>query len=42
MLDTLLKIVSIISTAINIIVKLAEMLKKRKERHQKSNRPRQS
>lgn len=39
MLDTVLKIVNILSASVNIITKIAEWFKKTKEEHQKSNRP---
>lgn len=39
MLDTILKIVSILSASVNIITKAAEVLQKAKDKHQKSNRP---
>lgn len=42
MLDTVLKVVSIVSALMNIITKAADMLKKTKEKHQKSNHSRQS
>lgn len=41
MLDTILKIVSILSASVNLITKAAELLQKTKDKHQKSNRPRQ-
>lgn len=38
MLDTVVKIVSIIGTIFNTVVKVSEMLQKQKDKHQKSNR----
>ena len=38
MLDTVVKIVSIIGTTFNTVVKLVEVLQKRKDKHQKSDR----
>lgn len=37
MLDTVLKIVSIISAIVNVVTKVADARRKTKEEHQKSN-----
>ena len=37
-LDTVLKIVSIVVTSISTVVKVVDMLQKPKNKHQKSNR----
>ena len=42
MLDTVLKIVSIIVSAIGTVVKIVDMLQNTKDKHQKSNRTDQS
>lgn len=41
-LETVLKILGIVVTAISTIVKVADMLNKAKNKHQKSNRTDQS
>ncbi len=38
MLDTVLKVVGIIVSAIGIVVKIVDMLQNTKDKHQKSNR----
>ena len=38
MLDTVLKVVSIIINAIGTVVKIVDMLQNTKDKHQKSNR----
>lgn len=38
MLDTILKVVSILSASVNIITKAVELLRNTKDKHQKSNR----
>ena len=42
MLDTVLKVVGIIVSAIGTVVKIADMLQNTKDKHQKSNRSDQS
>ena len=38
MLDTILKVVSILSASVNLITKAVELLHNTKDKHQKSNR----